>query len=128
MVQLLGLDVWNVLKYQTWGFGGWVAKDIIQLDDVWTAVERLQYFGLTIDLFGADWLKNLDYTRLVVLGIHTLEYFGVFSATKLLLNLVGVHFGPGHVVLVVKRVVLGTLGTHLFVRAFKGLALHLIIS
>ena len=75
VVQLLGLDVGNVLKHYNRSFGGWISKHIVQFDDIGTAVERLQNFGLTVNFFGADWLENLNDTRLVVLGIYTLEHF-----------------------------------------------------
>lgn len=78
---MLRFDVWNIFEHQTRRFRCLVPQHVVKLHDVWAAKESLKDFGFSINLLLAHRLQNLDHTWLIVVGVDTLEDFGVLAAT-----------------------------------------------
>ena len=84
----------NVLKNESWGLCGWIAQNVVQLDDIWSTVECLQYFDLTVLFLDSDRLQNFNDALLVVSKICTFEDLRVLAAPQLVVYVIIIEGGP----------------------------------
>lgn len=119
MDKLLGLDIGNELENQTGGLGDLVTNNIKELDDVGAAIKGLENLRLTVDFFNSDRLEDLNNTLFIVCRVNTLVDLRVLTTAEFLKTGVRIQGVPVDVIFVVERVVMGTIGAHLFIGAFK---------
>lgn len=79
--QLLGFDyIWHVFVHEAWRFADAVFQDVVELDDVRTAVESLENLDFPEDLLGLDRFENFDDAFLSVRVVNSLVDFRVFAS------------------------------------------------
>ena len=120
------LYVRDVLEDESWGLGRWVAQNVVQLDDVGTTVERLQYFDLTVLLLDADGLQNFNDALFVVSKICTFEHFRVLAAPQLVVYVIIIEGGPVEGQPLVIRKAIWALIAHKLVWSLEHLVLDLL--
>ena len=74
MVEYFKVEVVDAFEYQTRDFGGRIANNIEEADDVGTTCQVLEDLDLSFNLLLLDGLENLDYALLIVSDIDPLEY------------------------------------------------------
>ena len=109
----------DVFKNETRRFFDWVSDTVVEFDNVWTFVQSLQDFDLSVDLNQSNWLQYFDSALFVVQDVAAFVNFGVVTTTKLCDDLIIVERTPIYVQLLILRILCRSLCTNIFVKTLK---------
>ena len=84
----LGLNVWHIFVDENRSLRVLITQDVVELDNIWAAVEGLEDFDLPEVPFDFDWFENFEYARFVIGQIDALKDLRVRSTAQLFKHLV----------------------------------------
>jgi len=90
-VEYLEVCVVDGFENERWGFGLWIANDVVEFDYVCTSAQVLQNLDLSFDLLLLHRFEDLDHALGVEHHVDALKHLRVLATSNLAHNLVVVH-------------------------------------